>query len=136
MLYKCIKVQRKPIKYQRKGSNSKEQKKLKCALVWRTGLSGLPPDSVRCTRNVQRQTHQHRVSESALRYNSLDCPVCHRTIRCTSEATATSRNGCLQKLKIQMNSAQQCTAEQSHSSEAHRTVNSACPVRHRTFRCH
>jgi hypothetical protein len=24
-----------------------------CALVWRTGLFGVPPDSVRCTRTVQ-----------------------------------------------------------------------------------
>jgi hypothetical protein len=32
--------------------------------------------------------------------------IIHRTVRCTSGATTTSRNGRLQKLKIQMNSAQ------------------------------
>jgi hypothetical protein len=42
-----------------------------------------------------------RVSEAALRYNSPDCPVCHRTDRCTSVATAPRAmvdcNGHLQK---------------------------------------
>jgi hypothetical protein len=70
----------------------------KGALVWRTGLSGVPPDSVRCTRTVQLQTRHPRVSQAALRYNSPDCPVWHRTVRCTSRAMTTSRNGRLQKL--------------------------------------
>jgi hypothetical protein len=59
---------------------------------------------------VQRPTLHSRVSQDALHYNSPDCPVCHQTVRCTSEATTTSCNGRLQKLKIQMNSAQQCAA--------------------------
>jgi hypothetical protein len=33
----------------------------------------------------------------ALRYNSPDYLVCHRNVRCTSGATANSRNGRLQK---------------------------------------
>jgi hypothetical protein len=119
-----------------KGFKFKEQKKSKCPLVWRTGLSGVPPDSVRCTRTVPLRTRHLRVSQAALRYNSPDCLVCHRTIRCTSGATTTSRNGRLQKLKIQMNSVQQCTTEQSRASEAHRTVHITCPVRHRTVWCH
>jgi hypothetical protein len=41
-------------------------------LVWRTGLSGVPPDSVRCTRTVQLRTVHSRVFEDALRYNSPD----------------------------------------------------------------
>jgi hypothetical protein len=61
-------------------------KKPKCALVWRTGLSGVPPDSVRCTRTVQLRTLHLRVSQAALRYNSPDCPVCHRTVRCTKQS--------------------------------------------------
>jgi hypothetical protein len=38
-----------------------------------------------------------RVSVATLRYNSPDCPVCHRTVRCTSGATASQRNGRLQR---------------------------------------
>jgi hypothetical protein len=33
-------------------------------------------------------TLQLRVSQVQLRYNSPDCSVCHRTVRCTSGATA------------------------------------------------
>jgi hypothetical protein len=88
----------------------------------------VPPDSVRCTRTVQRPTLNSRVSQGALRYNSPDCPVCHQTVRCTSGATTPSRSGRLQKLKNHMNSEEQCAKSQSRPSEAHRTVNSACPV--------
>jgi hypothetical protein len=61
--------------------------------------------------------------------------VCHRTIRCTSGATAPSRNGRLQKLENQMNNEEQCVQSKRRPLEAHRTVNSSCPVRHRTVRC-
>jgi hypothetical protein len=76
------KVQHKPIKSPRKGSNKKEQKKPKTALVWRTGLSGVlldsvraPPDSVRCTRVNPLELLSFGFLKMALRYNSLDCPV-------------------------------------------------------------
>jgi hypothetical protein len=47
----------------------------------------VPPDSVRCTRDRTLRTLQLRVSKAQLRYNSPDCPVHHRTIRCASGAT-------------------------------------------------
>jgi hypothetical protein len=37
------------------------------------------PDSVRCTRTVQESTRHSRVSTSALRYSSSDCPVHQRS---------------------------------------------------------
>jgi hypothetical protein len=55
------------------------------------------PDSVQCTRSIQGWTSHSRVSSGTLRYNSPDCPVCHRTVRCTSGATAFQRNGRLQR---------------------------------------
>jgi hypothetical protein len=87
------KVQHKPIKRLRLGFKRKEKKELKRSLVWRTGLSGAPPDNVRCTRVDRLQTLHLRVSEAALRYNLPDCPVGHRTVRCDSGATARQRNG-------------------------------------------
>jgi hypothetical protein len=42
------------------------------------------PDSVRCTMLVQIQNSHSRENPGALRYNSPDCPVCHRTVRCAS----------------------------------------------------
>jgi hypothetical protein len=46
---------------------------------WRTRLSGVPPDNVWCTRTVQGSTSHSRENAGALRYNSLDCPVCQRS---------------------------------------------------------
>jgi hypothetical protein len=39
----------------------------------------VPPDSVRCTRTVQRLTLHSRVSQDALRYKSPDSPVHQRS---------------------------------------------------------
>jgi hypothetical protein len=64
-------VQHKPIKRLNKGFKKKRAKKPKSTLVWRTGLSGAPPDSVRCTRTVQHKTLHLLVSQASLRYNSL-----------------------------------------------------------------
>jgi hypothetical protein len=69
-------------------------------------------------------------SRRLLRYNSSDMSGVHRTVRCNLGATATSR----QRLPaIHLMRAQR--AQKSGSPMlAHRTVNSACPVRHRTSR--
>jgi hypothetical protein len=53
--------------------------KPKAALVWRTGLSRVPPDSVRCTRVNQLKLATFGFLEMPLRYNSPDCPVCQRS---------------------------------------------------------
>ena len=49
------KVHNKPIKRPKKDSNIESKSQPKCALVWRTGLSGVPPDSVRCTRELDAE---------------------------------------------------------------------------------
>jgi hypothetical protein len=63
-----------------------------------------------------------------LGYNSPDCPVSHRTVRCASGATATSR----QRPTATAFNALQCAAESEHAQLAHRTVYRTCPVHHRT----
>jgi hypothetical protein len=67
-----------------KGFKHREQKSAEVSLVWRTGLSGVPPDNVRCTRdsNSELLTFGNSGSQSA---------IIHRTVRCASGATATSR---------------------------------------------
>jgi hypothetical protein len=91
------KVHNKPIKRPKKDSNIESKCQPKCALVWRTGLSGVPPDSVWCAtgqcpvhQGLQLRTAHLRKFWRPLRYNSPDCPVAHRTIRCASGATSTS----------------------------------------------
>ena len=91
------KVHNKPIKRPRKGSNKESKRQPKGTLVWRTGLSGVPPDSVRCTRdsNSELLTFGNSGGRSAIIHQTVrcstgQCPVAHRTVRCASGATATS----------------------------------------------
>jgi hypothetical protein len=76
---------------------------------------------------VQVQTLQLRVSRTPLRYNLPDCPVCHRTVRCTSGATASQRNGRLQWSPATL----QCTdsSRRSQSSRQRRTRQCTVPIR-------
>jgi hypothetical protein len=81
------KVHTKLIKRPRNGFNKKSKGQPKAALVRRTGLSGVPPDSVRCTtgqcpvhQGTPSQTLHLREFSETLRYNSPDCPVHHRTV--------------------------------------------------------
>jgi hypothetical protein len=77
------KVHNKPIKRPRKGSNKESKKHPKGTLVWRTRLSGVPPDSVRCTREPDAEL----ATFGKIRGRSA---IIHRTVRCASGATATS----------------------------------------------
>jgi hypothetical protein len=73
------KVQHKPIKRTSQGSKERSKRKPKCSLVWCTGVSGVPPDSVRCTREDRLRTLHLQVSQAQLHYNSPDFPVCQRS---------------------------------------------------------
>jgi hypothetical protein len=65
-----------------------------------------------------------------LRYNSPDMSGVHRTVRCNSGATATSR----QRSPATAINARQSAQASGTPMLAHRTLNSTCPVRHRTPR--
>jgi hypothetical protein len=89
------------------------------------------PDSVRCSnRSRLWNSPASGFLRRLLRYNSPDMSGVHRTVRCILGATTTSR---------QRSSATAINARQSAQASgtpmlAHRTVNSSCPVRHRTSR--
>jgi hypothetical protein len=102
-------------------------------------------------------TPQLRVSQAQLRYNSPDCLVCHRTVRCTSEATAIcAQRSTLtdeqcstvsrQKSKQQVRGAPDCLVPHEDKASNGRPAPSPndrvtwrhtghCPVAHRTVRC-
>jgi hypothetical protein len=84
-------------------------------------VSGAPPDSVRCTRELEAElaTFGKIGGRSA---------IIHRTVRCASGATATSR----QRSTETAFNALQCAPESEHAQLAHRTVYRTCPVHHRT----
>jgi hypothetical protein len=50
-----------------------------------TGLSGAPPDSVRCTRGLQLKLATFGKFQRRLHYNSPDCPVHTGHVRCSKE---------------------------------------------------
>jgi hypothetical protein len=83
------KVQHKPIKRSKLGFKRNEQKKPKRTLVWRTGLSGVPPDSVRCPRPYDYKFATFGFLES-------HSTIIHRIVRCASGASASERNSRLQ----------------------------------------
>jgi hypothetical protein len=58
----------------------RSKKEPKAPLVWRTGLSGVPPDSVRCTRGTQTPTRHLRENLEPARYNSPDMSGVHRIV--------------------------------------------------------
>jgi hypothetical protein len=121
------KVQHKPIKRSELGFKRKEQKKSKRTLVWRTGLSGVAPDSVRCTRVDRPPTLHLRVSPGALRYNSPDCPVCHRTVRCTKRSNGYSRNGRLHSALTELQFAAEVRAGGRGAPDSEQCMSDAAP---------
>jgi hypothetical protein len=156
------KVHHKPIKRPRKRVQTKEQGSTEGTLDWCTGLSGAPPDSVRCTREDRLQTlHLREFSEPA-RYNSPDCLVLQEDAAPISAASGihfgcsaiihrtcpvyTGLSGVTAEQRLlwrQRSPAGTLNARQSAQSGAqksgtrvmmHRTLNSGCPVRHRTSR--
>jgi hypothetical protein len=121
------KLQHKPIKRSKLGFKRKEQKKPKRTLVWRTGLSGVPPDSDRCTRVDRPPTLHLRVSLGALRYNSPYCPVCHRTVRCTKQSNGYQRNGRLHSALIELQFAAEVRAGAKGAPDSEQCMSGAAP---------
>jgi hypothetical protein len=70
------------------------------------------------------------ILQRALRYNSPDMSGVHRTVRCNSGATTTSR----QRSPAMALNARQSAQASGTPMLVHRTLYSTCPVRHRTSR--
>jgi hypothetical protein len=54
-----------------------EQRKPKTTLVWRTGVSGVPPDSVRCTR-------ENSLKLASFGFSGSHSAIIHRIVRCST----------------------------------------------------
>ena len=83
-------------------------------------LPGTTPQELAIFGNSQRLVH----------YNSPDMSGVHRTVRCNSGATTTSR----QRSPATAINARQSAQKSGTRVVAHRTLYSTCPVRHRTSR--
>jgi hypothetical protein len=92
----------------------------------------VPLDSVRCTREDRLQTLQLQVSPGALRYNSSDCLVCHRIVRCTKRSNDYRRNGRLHSALIELQFAAEVRAGARGAPDGEQCLSGAapdCPVR-------
>jgi hypothetical protein len=137
------KVQHKPIKRSELGFKRKEQKETE-------EDPGLAHRTVRCARVDQPQTLHLWVSPSALRYNSLDCPV-HQaeqrlsaqrsTAQCPDRATVRGRSQSRRQRRTGLSGVPRCQSYNGRNRQnpngwvmwlAHRTVSGGaldCPVR-------
>jgi hypothetical protein len=119
------KVQHKPRKKSVRGHNFIGAKRIECAEKRRTGLSGVPPDSVWCTRpyNSKPATLGNSRARSA---------IIHRTVRYAtglSSEPAEQRLPARQRSIDRMNSAAECSAEVRRAPD--------CPVQleDKSFNC-
>jgi hypothetical protein len=115
-----LKVQHKPIKRSKLGFKTKEQKKSKRTLVWRTGLSGVPPESVRCPRpySFQLATFGFLESRSA---------IIHRTVRCGTGLSGAPSGATTNSATVVCKSVN--SARRSQSRRQRRTGQRTGPVR-------
>jgi hypothetical protein len=122
------KVQHKPIKVQERVQIKRAKDNPKTALVWRTGLSGAPPDSVRCTREFHSELATVGNSGRPLRYNSPDCSLCQ-----AEQWSSTPMAVC--NATVKRYSARLRAQKSEQAQMAHRTLNMTCLVHHQTVRC-
>jgi hypothetical protein len=85
------------------------------------GAASGAPDIVRCPGRGTSRTSRSRVFSARVRYNSLDYPVCHRTVRWANGAMVNFSNG---RLHWRVNSAQ----SRSRKSELQSQNASDCPM--------
>jgi hypothetical protein len=124
------KVHNKPILSQKKGFKTKEQNIPKTPLVWRTELSGVAPDSVRCTRESNSKVASLGNSESR-------SAIIHRTVRCNTRLSGVPAEQRLLRANGRLQNAfnaLQCAPVSEQRQKAYRTVYRTCPVHHRTVR--
>jgi hypothetical protein len=109
------KVHTSPIKRPSIGFNKRAKGQPKAPLVWRTGLSGVPPDSVRCTRGLQLEL----VTFGKIQRRSA---IIHRTVRCTPDSVRCSKEERPQELASFGNLQRLVRYNSPDMSGVHRTV--------------
>jgi hypothetical protein len=125
IFYRCKRFNTNQSKEQVRSQEKGARRKPKAALVWHTGLSGVPPDSVRCTRVLQLELFTFGFPRRRSAIIHRTCPVHTGLSGVPAEQRLSACNGRLCKV----NSANQMSEQ---------TVRGApdCPVSHRTVRCH
>jgi hypothetical protein len=113
------KVHNKPIKKTNVGFNKRAKGQPKVPLVWHTRLSGVPPDTVRCTRGLQLKL---ATFEKIQRRST----IIHRTVRCTPDSVRCSKEERSQELAGFGKLQQLLRYNSPDISGVHRTVRCNC----------
>jgi hypothetical protein len=87
----------------------------------------VPPDSVRCTRELNSKLLSFGNSGGR-------SAIIHRTVRCTKRSNCSKRQRSSANSAGTVNSVHCARRSQSRRQKAHRIVKSDCPVHHRTVR--
>jgi hypothetical protein len=99
------------------------QRSKKPSVPW-SGASDCPV----CHQTVSGAPGPYNPKPATLGFSPARSAIIHRTVQCTSGVTAIQRNGRLQRTPCNATVREQCAQKSEQSSEAHRTVNSLCPV--------
>jgi hypothetical protein len=153
IFYRCKRFNTNQSKEQVRSQEKGARRKPKVALVWHTGLSGAPPDSVRCTRVLQLElfTFEFLRCHSAIIHRT--CPVHTGLSGVPAEQRLSAHNGRLCKVNSanQMSErtvrgAPDCLVPHEDKASNGRPAprpnrrmswrrTGHCPVAHRTVRC-
>jgi hypothetical protein len=97
-------------------------------------VSDAPPDSVWCTREINSELATFGFLGLPLRYNSSNCPMYHRTVRCAKRSNGRQRNGRVQRSADNATVRGLRVQKSEQAQMAHRTMNRTCLVHHWTVR--
>jgi hypothetical protein len=122
-----LKVHTQPIKRSSFGFNKGAKRKPKAPLVWRTGLSGVPPDMSGAPEDSNANSPPSGISRGTR-------AIIHQTVRCTPDSVRCAKKKRPQELASFGNLQRLVRYNSPDMSGVHRTVRCApdCPVQLRS----
>ena len=120
MFYRCQRFNIKPIKRPCFGFNKGAKGQPRAPLVWRTGLSGVPPDSEQYLSGAPGDSDSNSSPSGFLGSRRA---IIHRTVRCAPDMSGAPR-------KLGLLNSPASGSRGSRSAKIHRTVRCTpgCPV--------
>jgi hypothetical protein len=94
------------------------------------------PDCPVCHRTVSGAPGPYTSELFSFGFLQHHSAIIHQTVRCAKRSNGYQHNDQLQRTPANATVRAHCAQKSEQASEAHRTVNSGCSVRHRTVRCH
>ena len=93
------------------------------------------PDCPVCHRTVSGAPGAVQTELFTFGFLRRHSTIIHQTVRCAKRSNGSEAQRSTPTVACNVNNARTDRAESEQRSKVHRTVNSACPVRHQTVRC-